>query len=233
MAFVNGNLCSVLVAQYDFSTYFNSAEASASVETFDATTFKKTRKVYLPGRADGKMDLGGLWDLVPDTVFQTYMASSAGEVVTVGPNGLAVGAVAKLLKSRQTEYKISEPVGNLVMAKVSMQADDGLESGYSLHDLTAETTTGNGTSIDNAAATANGAVAHLHVSAFSGLTNVVFTIEDSANNSAFATIGTFSTVTAVGSERIEIAGNVRRYVRVVYTKTGTGSVTFQASIARR
>lgn len=232
MAFVNGSQCSVLVAQYDLSSYFSHADVNSTVHALDATTFKKSRKVYIPGLVDGKADLMGLWDSVPDAYLNTYL-QSAGEVVTIGPNGLVVGAVAKLLKSRQMDYKVSVPVGGLVSAKVSMQADGGLESGYSLQDLLAQTITGNGTSVDNGAATTNGFVAHLHVSAYSGFTNVIFTVEDSADNSSFATIGTFTTVTAVGSERIEVAGNVRRYVRVVRTKTGAGSVTFQSSIARR
>ena len=58
-------------------------------------------------------------------------------------------------------------------------------------------------------------------------------VEDSADSSSWATIGTFTTLAATGSERLAIAGTVRRYTRVRWDVTGTGSITAQVSIARR
>lgn len=232
MAFSAGNQCSVLIGANDVSTYFKQADVDQSVAALDTTTFKATSKAVLPGHSDGKIDLDGLWDPTKDPTFVSYIATSSGQVATVGPTGLALGAVAYLMSSRQISYRESTPVGGLCSIKVGMTADGGVRAGVSLQDLAAQTATGNGSSVDGVAATTAGAVAHLHVSAYSGFTNVVFTVEDSANNSSFSTIGTFTTVTATGSERITIAGNVRQYVRIVRTVTGSGSVTFQASIAR-
>jgi hypothetical protein len=86
-------------------------------------------------------------------------------------------------------------------------------------------------SADNGAATTAGAHAHLHVTASSGGT-WAFTIEDSANDSDWATIMTFTANgSAVTSERQTSAGAVRRYVRAVLTRT-SGSVTAVITFAR-
>jgi hypothetical protein len=60
------------------------------------------------------------------------------------------------------------------------------------------------------------------------------TIEDSADGSTnWTTIGTFATVTGLTSERLVIAGTVRRYLRVVDNVTGTGTNTRSVALARR
>ncbi len=92
---------------------------------------------------------------------------------------------------------------------------------------------GNGTTVDDAAATIDGAVAHLHVTAVSASDTILVTIEDSANSSTWATIGTFTLALAATSQRITIAGTIRRYVRCVWDVTGTGiSIPFAVALAR-
>jgi len=113
--------------------------------------------------------------------------------------------------------------------------------GVSLHDHSAETVLGttNYASVDETdVSTAEGWVAFLHVSAFSGWTNATIKLQDSADNAAFADItgATFAVVTGATKERLEGAATavVRRYVRAVCTTTGvSGSVTFQVTLARR
>ena len=92
--------------------------------------------------------------------------------------------------------------------------------------------------VDNAAATTAGGVAYLGASvlALGSYTNVIITVEDSANNSSFATIGTFTAITAVpASQRLEISGTIRRYTRTLATFTGSGSsesITSAVGLAR-
>lgn len=235
MSFAAGNQCKVLVGSTDYSPYFNQADADAGVVALDATTFGKNSKVFIPGLTFGKVDLTGLWDPTIDGLLVANIATAAGQVFTVAPNTMAVGSVTKMLSARQVQYSESDPVGGLVGLKASAVADGALDSGVSLHDLTAETASSNSASVDNTAASTTGAVGHLHVSAFSGFTNIIVKIQDSADNSAWADVAglTFTTTTAVGAERLEITGTVRRYVRSLWTKTGTGSATFAVALARR
>jgi hypothetical protein len=117
------------------------------------------------------------------------------------------------------------------------QTDGAFDVGVFLEDGgTAVTVDGNGTARDNGAATADGGVAHIHVTAFSGLTNNAVTIEHSVDGStSWATLVTFATYTAVGSERVVVAPGttVRRYLRVVDNVTGTGSTSRAVLFARR
>jgi len=74
-------------------------------------------------------------------------------------------------------------------------------------------------SIDNGASSANGAAAFLHVVATSS-GNYALKIEDSANDSAWSDLITFTADgSAVTAERGSAAGTVDRYVRFTYTKT--------------
>jgi formate/nitrite transporter FocA (FNT family) len=97
-----------------------------------------------------------------------------------------------------------------------------------------DTTATNGASLDGGAATTYGLAAYAFLTAFSG-TNITLTLEDSANNSAFAAItgGAFTAFTGIGAQRIQTAvgGTVRRYVRVVSSGTFT-SATFVVVFVR-
>jgi hypothetical protein len=75
------------------------------------------------------------------------------------------------------------------------------------------------------------------VKAYSGFTNAIIKVMDSADNAAFADVtgATFTTVTGVTEQRLEGAINavVRQYVRVTVTTTGSGSISFAVAFARR
>lgn len=85
--------------------------------------------------------------------------------------------------------------------------------------------TTNHTSVDGGASSAGGLIAYLHLPVTTGAmasNTYAFKLQDSANDSTFADISgaTFSIDgSAVASERIEVSGTVRQYVRLVATKT--------------
>jgi hypothetical protein len=141
-----------------------------------------------------------------------------------------------LLKANQSQASVMSAVADVVTVAVTIQADGGVDYGVSVEDLTAITTTTSGTARDGGAASTNGGVAHLHATAFSGLTSDVVTIEHSVNGSTlWATLVTFATVSGVTAERVVVAPGtaVRQYLRVVDTVTGVGSCTRTVAFARR
>lgn len=89
----------------------------------------------------------------------------------------------------------------------------------------------NEASVDQDASSSNGAVANLHVTAFTG-TDAVIKIQDSANDADWADLITFTTVDGVTSERATVAGSVDRYVRAIVASGTFSSVTFAVSFAR-
>ena len=245
MSFQSGQDCRVLIAENDLSAYFKSADVDASVDALENTTFTKNAKTFLPGLASGKVNLTGYWDNSTDSIIAAYIQSSAGQVVSVAPADLAAGSVAKLLLARQVEYKESAPVGGLIAMAVGMIADGPVDSGFSLHQLQAESITGNGTTVDQVAvSTTNGWVSHLHVTSAASLVgdSLIIKLQDaSASNfsdGADLAGGTFTTVLGNGggkSFRLEGTGTVRRYVRCVFTIAGAGthSFIFSVTFARR
>jgi len=91
--------------------------------------------------------------------------------------------------------------------------------------------TQNGASHDNEGSTASGWHANLHVlTTASG--NFALTIEHSTDDSAWATLGTFtSTAGSVESEQLTGTGTVNQYTRFVMTRTA-GTVTVVCAFAR-
>lgn len=109
--------------------------------------------------------------------------------------------------------------------------DTAVIRGYAAHPEAARTSTGTGTAVALVGPTATQKLyGALHVTAYTGLTNVVFKIQ-SDDNSGFSSATdriTFGTVTAVGSEFASVAGSFssETYHRISWTASGAGSVTF-------
>ena len=87
-------------------------------------------------------------------------------------------------------------------------------------------------SVDNAASSANGGSGYLQVTAFSGFSGAVIKIRHSADDSTYADLITFTTVTALGAERKTVSGTVDRHLLISGDVTGSGSITLMAGFAR-
>lgn len=202
----------------------------------DVTNLLSAGDQFIPGLLAGGIGLMGNFNSGAGNItaiLDTAAAAEGGILTTILPEGLTVGSLAFIgegnVSARAVDANVKEAVGMTVDAT----PNDGVDIGVLLHDLTARTTDGNGTAVDNAASSAGGGVASLHVTAFSGLTSNVITIQHSPDNSAWATLITFTTVTATTWERKTITGTVDRYVRATWDVTGTGTNTFAVAFARR
>lgn len=221
----------VLLGDFSLSPKLSDISLPHTVDMLDVTTFADDGvRRFIPGLASSTASMTGFLDA--DTLTDVNSWSSL-DLLTFAPFGLAAGSQVKLVNTYRTSFETGAQVAGVAAFDVSAQVDGYTDFGVSLSDLTAYTSDTNGATHDGTAATSSGAVAHLHITAYSGLTDATVTVEDSANASTWATIGTFATATAVTAERLEIAGTIRRYTRIVVDVTGTGSVTLQASLARR
>lgn len=234
MSFVHGKNTVVLVDQYNLSAYFNGVDAEQKLDTPETTTFGKSAKTYLPGLQDGSLSLSGLFDgsaSAVDAVLAAALAATSDNIVSVLFQGAGTqGSVGRICKAIESSYKVSAPVSGVVSASANFQPDDGQHAGVLLHLLQAETTATNTTAVDNAALTSNGAVANLHVTAFTG-TNIAIKVQHSVDNVTFADLITFNSVTGVGAQQGVVTGTVNRYLRVIWSGTFT-SATFAVVGAR-
>lgn len=221
----------VLLGDFSLSSKLSSCSLPHAIDMHDPTTFEDTAKRAQPGletstlSVEGFIDAATVADLVAWTTAQPF---------TYAHEGLALGSPVLLVNALKASFEPGTQVGGLASFSLNGQTDGQTDYGISLHDLTAETADVSGTAHDGTAATANGGVAQLHVTAFSGFSGATVIVEDSATGSSgWATIATFAAVSAVTAERVAISGTVRRYLRYSIDVTGSGSVSFQVSFARR
>jgi len=126
----------------------------------------------------------------------------------------------------KAEYDVISQVGNLTKANTKYGFNGSVEQGVILYPLAAATIDANSTTVDQSAGTTAGGAGYVQCTAFSGLTNVIYTIEHSTDGASWSTLITFSTITsAPTAERVAVSGTVNRYVRAVVNVTGTGSAT--------
>jgi hypothetical protein len=243
--FRHGKNTIVMFDKYDLSTYFNMATTSAMAEPVDTTTFGSANKTYAVGMKDATVSFEGLWDGSTDAVDEVLteaVTATADKVITVGSEGAAIGRRAKLINSIESSYEIKSAVADMVTISAEVQASGikgGLDGGVLLAaQQTVSSVTAN-TSVDNAASSANGGVAHLHVTSNTRDGAATIKVQHSANNSTWADLVVFTATTSTTptSQRVEVAAGttVNRYIRanVSAIAGSTGSVTITVGFARR
>lgn len=234
MSFSNAQLARVLLGENELSSKLTQARALSGNEMLDVTTLNDTAKRFIAGLGMGELSVEGWSDAAGFTDTFTALDAGVAGVVTYAPKGLSLGSPCILASGRKTTFETGTEVGGVANFSLNVTGDGHVAQGVMLHDLAAETADDSESSYDRGAAqtsTALGGVAHLHVSAYDSLTSIDVIVEDSANDSTWATIATFTQVTATGSERVEITGTVRRYLRATWDVDGSGSATFAVSFA--
>lgn len=234
--FKHGKDAEIWLGGMDVSSFFNDLGFAADVDTAEASTFKRQWKRNLEGLAAASVDLGGVWDPSFGD-FRDLIGLDAGAVLTIGPGGMtAVSDLARLILPLSTSYKESSKVGDVVAFSTSVVADGDVGFGVVLHPLVAVTADGSGTThVGPVGGTANGAIAHLHVTDVSAGDDVTVSLEDSANGSDWAPIagGAFANLDAIGAERLVIPGTIRRYTRAAWDVSGASvSIIFGVALAR-
>lgn len=243
MGLVFGSATRVLLDSSELTPFLNEADWGGDTDMEDVTPFGASgnAKVYTPAIASTSIDLKGFYDPTNTPgVLDPELAGdygSAAFALTIGNQGFAVGSLVSTFGALEASFKITSPAAKVDKLAVKLTGTGPVNvRGFSLHDLVAVTTTGNGTSLDNTAGTANGGVATIHVTAASGTTpSLVPLVQHSVDNTTWVTLATFNTFTAAGSQRLIVpAGTtVNRYLRASWTVTGTTpSFTTQISFAR-
>lgn len=237
---VHGKSTNFLFDQYALRSYLNKGSFNRAVELPETQTFGeawKRRQVVGLHKADVSFD--GLFDgsnNAVDAVFRAQLGVDpyAPVIHTLGYNGFAIGSLVDMLQICQGAYSVGGAVNGVVPVSGQFSNDDVVDVGVSLHDLTAETGAANFASVDETAATAAGGVGHIHVTAWNGTTATV-KIQHSTDNAIWNDLITFTTVTGLTKERIELSSSttVNRYVRAIISAATITSMTFVVAFGRR
>lgn len=238
VTFVLGNVSRVLANGKAVTCTVSGWTVGMSRALSEVTTMCDGGTRYVPGLSSGTLALRGPQDSTGQTLHAEVAAAVGvdnGIILTVCPYGTAAGSSAMTALGDLSEWTIDAAVADAVNYALTTQADEMVDAGFVVHALGPETATGNATSIDRVLPSANGGVAVLHVTAYSGLTNAVIKVQHSTDNSAWADLATFTTTTAIGAQRLFLAAGttINRYVRATVTVTGTGTVTYLVALEPR
>lgn len=228
-----GRWASVWVGGYKLTTSTNAIGDIA--KTFDEIPrdgYQQDHR-WLLGMAEGGFSFDCYLDTSTIAALQTPGSNTADEVgVALGNNAApAIGQPMACMSGVQPNYTVGSPRDGTQAVNAAFKQVEVLDWGVLLADE--ETVSANGntaTSVDNAASSADGGVGYLFITGISAGDTITVTVEDSPNDSTWATLGTFTLDgSALAAERITVAGTVDRYLRVAWTVTGA-SIDFDIAI---
>lgn len=244
MARFHGADARVYLGVRDASADLLSIDISGTAETHDTTTFASNNwREFDPGLGSWEGSFSGFWQsnsggsvtsierqlediLGSNTTGKSVVSVYTGDADAVGDTGY--------LTSDAVLAKWASPIsiGDLVKVNGTLKGNGrvGL-NGVLLHVLGADSTSSNGTSVDNTASSANGGRANLHVTAATG-TGGTIKVQHSTNNSTWVDLVTFSASTAASCQSLTVTGTVNRYLRAISTINATSSVTYVCGFAR-
>lgn len=233
----SGRLVRILFNEFRLSRYLKSAEQMSEAAALDATNFESASKVFVLDVEDGKFSCEGFYQGTTDDAdefLQEALGSETQSNLLVAPEGYsAVGKRVLMMVCDVVKHAVSNVATNLVMISGEFQSSSGINAGVVLHALEAETATGNETSVDNAASSAYGGVAQLHIEIASASDTLDVIVQHSADNSVWVDLITFAQAAVVGTQRVSVTGTVHRYTRERHVIGGTApSFTYAVGFAR-
>lgn len=240
MAFLHGKSATILFGRRSLSEFLNEVSVARTIETGETTNFRSTGfKTYVIGLQDAALSLSGMFDGSAGAVDATLEAAYQSDLtdpVSVSPELEKVGAIAYVLEGHTGSYDVTSPVADVVSVSADVQAEGRIDRGVFLTDGSAITETGSGSAHDGGASSAEGGVAHLHITDNSRDGDVTVKVQHSADNVTWVDLVTFTAVPAstTTSQRSVVSGTINRYLRADFTVAGsTGSATVHVALARR
>ena len=244
MSFTPSYETRLITGVFPLSAYTTQVSTGAPKATINRTALTDTAQVFILGRSSGELSVttmvdadttaGGYWDAI------TGFAEDGTEFpVLVAPVGISAGSSVRICSAYEVTAAPTSQVDGGVDMPLSFSVNGAMQWGQALGSHAAVTATGTGSAVDGGAATSNGGVAQLHVTAVAGTSSPTLDviIEHSVNgSSSWATLATFTQVTtSTSAQRVTVAAGttVRRYLRASYTVAGTGpSYTCAVAFAR-
>lgn len=209
-------------------------------EMKDATTFNDGGyTVVKPGMISGSASIKGFQDWATDVLDDDISVGQIGSqyALTVNPTQATPAAGDTVWMSRgvlTSDSPMTGAKGEMAGFELALAYDTAIVQAKALHPVAARTANGNGTAVALGGPTAAQKLyAALHVTAYSGFTNVVVKVQ-SDDNSGFSSPTdriTFATVTGTTNEFASLAGPFasETHLRATWTVTGTGSISFVAA----
>jgi hypothetical protein len=208
------------------------------IEMQESTTFADGGyRTFAPGLIGGSGSINGFQDFGSGEIGSEFDTGAIGSqypiTVVPCPTGtVTAGDTALFSRGIATPGNpLGGAKGEMATFELGFTYDTTIVDGKVLHAKTARTSTGTGTAVALAGPSATQKLwAALHVTAYSGFTNVVVKVQ-SDDSGAFSSATdriTFTTVTGLTSQFASVDGSFssESHLRTSWTVTGSGSITF-------
>ena len=199
--------------------------ASGGPATLEMTGIDKSAFERIGGQRTGMIEFAPFFNVTAGQEHTILKTLPTTDTQAMYLRGTTIGDPAAAMVAKQVNYDWTRAAdGALTGAVQALSNSYGLEWGQNLTaGVRSDTTATNGTSIDTSASASFGIQAYLQVFSFTG-TSCTVTVQDSADNSSFASItglGSFTAATGITFERLASTNTttVRRYLRVATTGT--------------
>jgi hypothetical protein len=248
VSFSHGSNTDVYLQGVDATAFLKDQSMAMSIEAAETTVFGVNAKQYIPGLGDATHSLAGFFDsnaASDSTSFDYFLQSLVGVdniVSTTFPGGDTFGARGYGIKGEMTKAQLKTDVSAAATSDIELQSDVAREVVVSLHNIIAETASGNSAgNVDNGALSTNGGVLYYHVMAITGTASptVAAVVQHSVDavtwvDLATATTGAVNAARSAGRVVVPAGTTVNRYTRLRWTITGTTpSITFTAAFGRK
>lgn len=250
MAFTHGKYTRVAYEGFDLTKFFNDASSTSTVDTAETSVFLDQQKSYVVGHTDGTVSMSGMFDADPDgnadkvdDVLSSVLGTENGLGLVLPQGDLnGVGSRALFFTSKNTSYEISSALTDVVAVSTELQSSGGIHYGVYLRDSVSgagyQSVTGGaaateGSSVNDGAASASGAVGHLQVTANSLDAALTVKIQESADDAAWSDLITFTSVVAADTtaEQITVTGSVAQYVRALVDASTSTTGSAEVAVA--
>lgn len=232
-----------LMNGYNLAEYMQSVETEGKKDVLDASVLASTDKQWQQGFRGGNLDAAGIFDAdetnedAIHNVLSTAFTDGASNVLTVGVGFFAVGTPCIMMDACQGSYKMPINIGDLITVSADFESSNSYNFGHFLMSSAQAAGTNNGSSVDNAASTANGGLLHVHLHN-DDASDVDVKVQHSTDGSSWAdltgaAVPNLSATHASGSATVAAGTTVNRYLRAVATVTGGDTLLVSVAFARR
>jgi hypothetical protein len=235
-----GNWTGVWFAGYALSGYSNQFTYGFDYGKVDLTGFQEVEN-GAPGQLKTAADITAMLDPADNASFEA-LSTPGGilERVLMIAHGNyaapAIGDAVFCMTATQFTHNLALATRAAVIQAINFESQDDLPDLGVLHAAATITETTVFAVVNNGAQSLAGGAAYLEIMAALAADTYAIIVEDSINGTTgWATIATFTLdASAIGSQRIGIAGTIKQYTRVTATRTGSAgnSLPLVAALAR-
>lgn len=241
--FSHGRLSRVYLNGVDLSRVLTGVSVTGGYDTSETTTLGQGFQSFVTGlRQGGEVSMDGRVEAPGGTVLRRAVRDAEGaddSILTVSFGLDSVGALGVALRGLVSSKDFTVAAEDVVEFSMGFNGNRGVDDILCLASgATSVTATGNGTAVNDDAASEAGAqaIGYLHVVEISGGTapTVTVKIQDSPDNSTWTDLVTFAAATAARTAQRVVVNDVPdKWFRAQWTITGSPSaVRFAAGVAR-